>query len=212
MGRVAHPRAEVDALGDVAGRDVLEYGCGAAQWSAALAADGAPSSPSTSRVASCATPRRPPPQARGSCARAARPSPSRMAVSTWCSATTARCRSAIPIARCPRSRACCARAGGFAFSHSTPWPYLAWDERRERVGRRLRRPYFGIRRFDSGEGTVDFSLGYGDWIRRFRRHGFVVEDLVELRAPKGAPTTFPDFDARWARRWPAEQVWKLRRA
>jgi len=81
------------------------------------------------------------------------------------------------------------------------------------VGRRLRRSYFGIRRFDdgAGEGTVDFQLPYGEWIRCFRAHGLVVDDLVELRAPAHATTTFDDFDARWARRWPAEQIWVTRK-
>ena len=99
------------------------------------------------------------------------------------------------------------------FSHTTPWPYLAWNFEQERVGRRLRRSYFGIRRFDdgAGEGTVDFQLPYGEWIRCFRRHGLVVDDLVELRAPKHATTSYDDFDARWARRWPAEQIWVTRK-
>ena len=35
------PEAELGVLGEVAGRDVLEYGCGAAQWSIALAGRGA---------------------------------------------------------------------------------------------------------------------------------------------------------------------------
>ncbi|MGH2738230.1 MAG: class I SAM-dependent methyltransferase, partial [Actinomycetota bacterium] len=35
------PEAEVRALGEVDGLDVLELGCGAAQWSIALAEDGA---------------------------------------------------------------------------------------------------------------------------------------------------------------------------
>ncbi len=81
------------------------------------------------------------------------------------------------------------RAGGrLVFSHTTPWPYLAWNFAKERVGRRLRRSYFGIRRFDdgAGEGTVDFQLPYGEWIRCFRRHDLVVDDLIELRAPKHA--------------------------
>jgi SAM-dependent methyltransferase len=104
--------------------------------------------------------------------------------------------------------------GRLVFSHTTPWPYLTWNFERERVGRRLRRSYFGIRRFDDGAGvgTVDFQLPYGEWIRCFRRHGLVVDDLIELRAPKGARTTFEDFDARWARRWPAEQIWVTRKA
>ena len=106
------------------------------------------------------------------------------------------------------------RAGGrLVFSHTTPWPYLAWNFAKERVGRRLRRSYFGMRRFDdgAGEGTVDFQLPYGEWIRCFRRHGLVVDDLIELRAPKHATTSYDDFDARWARRWPAEQIWVTRK-
>ena len=35
------PEDELGVLGDAAGLDVLEYGCGAAQWSIALADDGA---------------------------------------------------------------------------------------------------------------------------------------------------------------------------
>ena len=35
------PESELEVLGDVAGRDVLEFGCGAAQWSIALAERGA---------------------------------------------------------------------------------------------------------------------------------------------------------------------------
>jgi hypothetical protein len=39
----------------------------------------------------------------------------------------------------------------------------------------------------------------------------VVDDLVELRPPKRATSSYEDFDARWARRWPAEQIWVTRR-
>ena len=35
------PEAELHVLGDVDGRDILELGCGAAQWSIALAQAGA---------------------------------------------------------------------------------------------------------------------------------------------------------------------------
>src|SRR5260370_590163 len=34
------PESEVQALGPIQGLDILEYGCGAAQWSIALASDG----------------------------------------------------------------------------------------------------------------------------------------------------------------------------
>ena len=79
------------------------------------------------------------------------------------------------------------------------------------MGRRLRGSYFGLRVWDSGAGTVDFQLPYGDWIRVFRANGLVVDDLVELRAPKDATSTY-GWDPRWARRWPAEQIWNLHKA
>jgi SAM-dependent methyltransferase len=206
------PEATVQALGPVGGLDVLEYGCGAAQWSAALADDGA-------RVValdqSRAQLRHATPAVRAGarivCAGGEQlPFAGANFDLVFCD------HGALSFCEPDRALAEVARVlrpgGRLAFSHTTPWPYLAWDPRRDRVGRRLRLPYFGIARFDSVTGTIDFSMGYGDWIRCFRAHGFVVEDLVELRAPKAARTTFPGFDARWARRWPAEQVWKLRLA
>jgi hypothetical protein len=55
-------------------------------------------------------------------------------------------------------------------------------------------------------------LGYGDWIRLFRRSGLVVEDLVEIRPPEGATSTYRDAaDLLWARDWPMEQIWKVRK-
>ena len=72
--------------------------------------------------------------------------------------------------------------------------------------------YFGIHRFDDTDGSVLFQLQYGDWIRLFRRTGFTVEDLIELRPAAGAESSYRDDDDRaWARRWPMEQIWKLRR-
>ena len=77
---------------------------------------------------------------------------------------------------------------------------------------RLVRPYFGMHRFEwPDEDSVEFHLGYGDWIRLLRASGFEVEDLVELRPPAGATTTYTFVTADWARRWPSEQAWKARR-
>jgi SAM-dependent methyltransferase len=205
------PEAEIDGLGSVAGRDALEYGCGAAQWSHALAADGA-------RVVAL--------DVSGAQLRHASPAVAAGVRLVCASGEAIPCADASfdivfcdhgamsfcdPARALPEVARVLRPEGRFTFSHTTPWPYLAWDDKRERVGRKLRAPYFGMRVFASGEGTVDFQLTYGDWIRAFRRHGFTVEDLVELRAPKGATTTWPDFDPAWARQWPAEQVWKLRR-
>lgn len=80
------------------------------------------------------------------------------------------------------------------------------------VGDRLLGDYFGMHRFewpDSDE--VEFHLGYGDWIRLLRAHGFEVTDLIEMRPPEGATTRYDYVTSGWARRWPAEEVWKARK-
>ncbi len=80
------------------------------------------------------------------------------------------------------------------------------------AGDQLLRDYFGMHRFQwPGSESVEFHLGYGDWIRLFRANGFVIEDLVEWQAPEGATTRYPYVRPEWARRWPSEQAWKLRK-
>jgi SAM-dependent methyltransferase len=78
-------------------------------------------------------------------------------------------------------------------------------------GDRLLRDYFGMHRFPWPDGSINFYLGYGDWIRLLRRNGFVIEDLIELRAPEGAVSRHPWISADWGRRWPNEEVWIARR-
>jgi SAM-dependent methyltransferase len=205
------PESELRVLGDTKGLDVLEYGCGGAQWSIALAGDGAhivglDQSHAQLRHAHalmratavtfplvCASGENAP-FADGSfdlvfCDHG---------VMSFCD----------PERTVPEVARLLGQGGRFVFAHSTPWVYLTYSAKRDRVSRRLRKPYFGMRVFDSGEGTVDFQLSYGDWIRVFRANGLVVDDLVELRAPEGATTTY-EWDPRWSRRWPAEQIWKL---
>lgn len=57
-----------------------------------------------------------------------------------------------------------------------------------------------------------YSLPYGEWIRLFRSNGFVVEDLIEIRPPEDAETTYTFVTIGWARRWPAEQIWVVRKS
>jgi SAM-dependent methyltransferase len=211
------PEDQLGVLGDVDDLDVLELGCGDARWSVHLAHTGA-------RVVGLD-------QSRGQLQHAASlVSSTGQRVPLACASAEAVpfASSSFDLVMCDhgamsfcepdRSVAEAARVlrpdGGLVFSHTTPWPYLTWNFARDRISRRLRRSYFGMHRFEdgAGEGTVDFQLTYGEWIRCFRRHGLVVEDLVELRAPADATTTFEDFDARWARRWPAEQIWVTRKA
>jgi ubiquinone/menaquinone biosynthesis C-methylase UbiE len=77
---------------------------------------------------------------------------------------------------------------------------------------RLLRDYFGMHRFEwPDDGSVEFHLGYGDMIRLLRRSGFDVEDMVEVRPGPDATTSYAFAPVEWARRWPAEEVWKARR-
>jgi hypothetical protein len=64
---------------------------------------------------------------------------------------------------------------------------------------------------DDGERT-SFQLPYGEWIRLFRANGFVIEDLIEPRPGSLATSTYNSAEAlAWARRWPAEAIWRVRK-
>ena len=82
------------------------------------------------------------------------------------------------------------RPGGLlAFSMLTPVFDVFWDNDREAIGDELRNNYFENRGFEDEEG-VDFQLPYGEWIRLFRANGLVVEDLIELRPPPDATSSY----------------------
>ncbi|MGH2386984.1 MAG: class I SAM-dependent methyltransferase [Chloroflexota bacterium] len=89
------------------------------------------------------------------------------------------------------------------------------DAAGEAADERLKRDYFGMHRFewpdDPNDQSVEFHLGYGDWIRLLRANGFEVENLIELRAPEGAVTGYPYVTPSWANRWPSEEVWIARK-
>jgi SAM-dependent methyltransferase len=79
----------------------------------------------------------------------------------------------------------------------------------------LQRDHFGMHRFEweDDEGAIEFAIPHDEMIRLFRRSGFVVDDLVEIRAPQDAVTpTDPLATAEWSRRWPVEEVWKARKS
>jgi len=85
------------------------------------------------------------------------------------------------------------------------------------TGETLVRPYFELGRLDwTGveiePGGVEFNLTISDWFALFRRVGFAVEDYREPRPEPGDDAEDRFFVTRgWARRFPGEQVWKLRK-
>ena len=102
--------------------------------------------------------------------------------------------------------------GVFAFSGSTPLEALCWNEAEKRLETSLVRDYFGLHRLESDDGPVEFELPYGEWIALFRATGLAVEELREIRPPEGATSTYRSAEeTEWARRWPMEHVWKVRK-
>jgi SAM-dependent methyltransferase len=76
----------------------------------------------------------------------------------------------------------------------------------------LLRDYFGMHAFEFPDSpSIEFHLCYGDWIRLLRANGFEIENLVELRPGKEACTSYSFVTTEWARRWPAEEVWIVRK-
>jgi hypothetical protein len=63
-----------------------------------------------------------------------------------------------------------------------------------------------------GDDAVEFHLTHGQWIRLLRATGFLVENLIEVRPPRGAKSKFEFASVEWARRWPTEEIWIARKS
>ena len=86
------------------------------------------------------------------------------------------------------------------------------DEPDAKVGERLLRPLFGMKRFEwPDDESVEFHLPHGELIALLRESGFEVEALTEVQVPEGSTTTYPYADLEWCRKWPCEEVWKARK-
>jgi SAM-dependent methyltransferase len=211
------PESELNALGEVGGLDVLEYGCGGAQWAIKLAPRGA-------RVTGLD-------QSRGQLRHAAaKVAAAGVSVQLMCaSATAVPARDSSfdlvfcdhgamsfcdPYRTVPEVARLLRPGGHLTFNISTLLRNLCFPEGDPDapISRRLHTKWFGARAFDWGDGTIDFQIPHGEWIALFRENGLVVEDLLELRAPKHATSTYGDYvDQSWARRWPAEEIWRVRK-
>jgi hypothetical protein len=106
------------------------------------------------------------------------------------------------------------RPGGlFAFSMHTPILDLAWASGAEHPSGSLALNYWEqLRHLEEPGEPITFQLPYGEWIALFRANGLLVESLLELRPPADTTSSYRDeIDRAWARRWPMEHIWRLRR-
>ena len=209
------PEAELRVLGDVMGLDVLELGCGAAQWSIALHDLGARcvGLDVSGRQLRHANKLRDESGVGVDLVQGSGEQlPFRAASFDIVFCDHGAMSFCDPASSVPEAARVLRPGGLLAFSVADPLLYLTWNERKERQGRRLRRSYDALGRVHLGDGTIDWVLSPGQWIRLLRANDFEIEDLIELRAPRGAHTTYDEFvPYKWARRWPAEQIWKARR-
>ncbi len=208
------PEKELDVLGEVESRDILELGCGGAQWSIALAKAGARPVALDISENQLAHARRLMGEAGVvfpliHASAEAVPLPDESFDIVFCDygAMTF----GDPYATVPEVHRLLRPGGLLAFSGSTPIIQMCYPEESEHPGDRLLTDYFGMWALPF-EGYVDFMLPYGAWIRLFRAHGFAVEDLIELRPKPDATSSYrDDIDREWYRRWPGEQIWKVRK-
>jgi len=211
------PESELRVLGDLSGLAVLELGCGGAQASLAFAA-GAESS--TGLDLSIAQLRHARAHVRDAgrrmglaCASAsATPFRDESFDVVFCDhGAMSFCDPAVTVPEAARLL----RPGGLlAFSISTLLHNACFppDDPDATITTTLHNAMFGARAFDWGDGTIDFQMLHSDWIAIFHQHGFRIEALLELRPPRDARTGYEGFaDLDWARRWPSEEIWKVRK-
>jgi SAM-dependent methyltransferase len=208
------PESDVAVLPDVDGADVVELGCGTAYVSAWLARRGARVVAVDPTPAQLATARAlqsehdlafPLVRAAGESV-PLRGASFDVAVSEYGAALWAD-----PYEWVPEAARLLRPGGELVFLTNSLLHVLCAPDEDAPSGRTLQREQHGIHRVEfTDDPGVEYHLAHSDWIRLLRTNGFEVLDLVELYAPPGAP----DIDyvtADWAQRWPAEEIWRVRR-
>jgi SAM-dependent methyltransferase len=208
--------AEVGALGDVAGLDVVELGCGTAYISARLAKQGARPVGVDPTPAQLATARRlmgetgiefplveapaehvPLPDASFDLA------VSEYGASLW----------AVPEQWVAEAARLLRPGGRLAFLTNSTLLYLCIPDVGT-VEERLHRPQFGMYRTQWPEAQgVEYHLSHSGWISLLHEQGFELEALHELQAPADARDHeyYDHVTAAWARQWPCEDLWVARK-
>jgi SAM-dependent methyltransferase len=211
------PESDVGVLGDVAGLDVVELGCGTAYFSSWLARRGArpvgvdvtPAQLATARALQAETGLSFPlveanaedvPLPAGSFDLAL----SEYGASLWCD----------PARWIPEAARLLRPGGRLVFLTNSVLVTLCVPDGPGLATEQLQRQQRGMYRVTwQHEDGVEFHLGHGEWIDLLHGAGFEVQRLVELYAPEGAETHeyYEVASAEWAGRWPVEELWAARK-
>lgn len=76
------------------------------------------------------------------------------------------------------------------------------------AGQQLRRPQSTLHRLDDPSGGVNFHLPTSPMIRLLRQSGFIIDDIAELYVSPDAVSQWDYVDAQWASQWPSAEVWR----
>lgn len=206
--------SELNVLGDVRGKDVVELGCGTAYFSAWLAKKGARPVGIDVTPAQLETARRMMaktgvefPLVKADAAETGLPDASADLVvseygaSIWVD----------PYRWIPEAARLLREGGRLVFLRNSTLVILCSDDDVPAKDH-LVHAQFGMKRFEWPEGGVEFHLAHGEWIDLLRANGFEIERLIELQAPPYAQT-HPQYSyvtAEWGRKWPAEEIWAAR--
>jgi SAM-dependent methyltransferase len=208
--------SELNVLGDVAGLDVVELGCGTAYFSAWLAKKGARPVGVDITPAQLATARRLQrqtgiefPLVEADAGETGLPDASfDLAVSEYGASIWVD-----PFRWIPEAARLLRPGGRLVFLGNSPL-VIVCSEDEGAASTTLQRPMFGMHRFEwAGEVGVEFHLPHGKTIDVLRENGFDVERLVEVQAPAAAETHpyYTYVTAEWARQWPCEDIWVARK-
>ena len=214
-GMARAPEAEVRVLPDVAGKDVIELGCGTAYFGARLARRGArvvgvdvtPAQLDTARrmeaefnlglrfVEANAEDTKLPTESFDLVL-------SEYGASIWCD----------PYAWIPEAARLLRDGGELVFLRNSTLAILcATDE--GPASTTLQRPQRELHKLEWTEPDpeIEFALGHGDWVRLLRANGFELVDLVELFADENTPDhSYYAFSREWSEQWPFEEIWRAR--
>ena len=211
------PEHEVNALGRVAGLDVLELGCGTAYFSSWLVRQGARCVGLDATRAQLQTAHRcreefgltlPLIEGNGEHVplrdRSFDVVFSEYGASLWCDPE-------LFIGEAARLL----RPGGkLVFLTNSVVAALCVPDEEGPAGTGLLRPQRALRRVIWPGGGVEFHPGHGETISILREHGFAIEALHELYSPESAVANeyYDIASPEWAAQWPIEDLWVARLA
>jgi SAM-dependent methyltransferase len=214
-GEYGIPEADVGALPEVAGKDVVELGCGTAYISAWLARRGARSvvgvDPTPAQLATADELRSEVGPHIALVRGAGEAVPLRsasfdLAVSEYGAAIWAD-----PFQWIPEAARLLRPGGELVFLANSVLFVLCAPDEEAPAGPSLVRPQAGLHRVEyTDDPGVEFHLAHGDMLRLLRTSGFDVLDLIELYVPEGAGDR-QYISAAWGRQWPIEEIWRARR-